>query len=290
MRTLIPCNPLSPTCCLALLSSLLFLSHTLPLAPSPPCSLALPYPSLGTVLKECRNLTVPAGLKPGVPPSFPLPPAALYVDYSAGSDAAAGTQRAPLKTVAAALARVATAGGAGGAGASAGAGATHEAIVLRGGVHYLSATLEMTAQHSSLTLMNFPGERAFLSGAVPLPSPAWKRWKGPIWSADLGDAAANLDDIVGLRVGGRRGIRARYPNADPEFGFGPALTADGFLPIDNSSWATLVDIYPASPNRTGGSGAQSPYVGCNPPPELMMLTSASTCEYPLNVRKTMILV
>lgn len=43
-----------------------------------------------------------------------------------------------------------------------------------------------------------------------------------IWVADL--SALNLDTIYGLRVNGGRGIRAKYPNGNPELS-GPAATA-----------------------------------------------------------------
>ena len=37
-------------------------------------------------------------------------------------------------------------------------------------------------------------------------------------------------NVKGLRVNGKRAIRARYPNADPEFGFQSELKANGYLP------------------------------------------------------------
>ena len=36
--------------------------------------------------------------------------------------------------------------------------------------------------------------------------------------------------VAGLRENGNRMIRARYPNANPELGFGSTLTAAGWLP------------------------------------------------------------
>ena len=102
----------------------------------------------------------------------------LYVDYANGSDANAGTQAAPLKTVAAALAATRAAGG--GAGSS---------IVLRAGTHFLAAQLDLTAADSGLTVQAFPGEEAWLSRGTPLTNVVWKAapapgangtWVGPI--------------------------------------------------------------------------------------------------------------
>jgi hypothetical protein len=57
-----------------------------------------------------------------------------------------------------------------------------------------------------------------------------------LWSADVSPLAAALPVIVGLRnPDGSRMIRARYPNYNPELGFGPPLRADAWtaptLPI-----------------------------------------------------------
>jgi hypothetical protein len=175
----------------------------------------------GATYAECRNLTAPEGLPAPSPPAFSLPsgPASgsgeVFVDYAKGSDTAAGTEAVPLKTIAAALAK-----------------ASAKTIVLRGGTHYLNAPLELTAKHSGLSLMNFPKEEVFISGAVPLPS-ANLHWRpaaaggGRVMQADLSSVPGLPAAVLGLRVGGVRAIRARYPNWDPEQGFGPGLTVGG---------------------------------------------------------------
>jgi len=53
------------------------------------------------------------------------------------------------------------------------------------------------------------------------------------------------DEIKGLRINGRRAIRARYPNADPEKGFGSSLKAKDYLPVKPD--APFIDYYPNSP-------------------------------------------
>lgn len=50
-----------------------------------------------------------------------------------------------------------------------------------------------------------------------------------IWSADLSAYRGQITQIVGLRnPDGSRMIRARYPNANPEYGFGSNLNADSW--------------------------------------------------------------
>lgn len=52
---------------------------------------------------------------------------------------------------------------------------------------------------------------------------------GPnIYVADL--SGESITSVPGLRINGRRGIRARYPNADPELGFGSSLHAKSWIP------------------------------------------------------------
>ena len=102
---------------------------------------------------ECRNLTIPAGVLPPAPPAPALPPSGapgvFFVDYTTGSDDASGSVGAPLKTIAAAIAKI----GRGSVGDS-------PAVVLRGGTHYLAATLELSTAHSGLRLLNYPNEQA----------------------------------------------------------------------------------------------------------------------------------
>ena len=105
-------------------------------------------------------------------------------------------------------------------------------IVLRGGVHFLSKPLALTAADRGLRLVAAAGESAWLSGGVVIPADApWKpaaaaargRATAPqVWKLHLPD----LDDVPGLfsvdladpdaESGHRRFVRARFPNADPE--------------------------------------------------------------------------
>ena len=89
-------------------------------------------------------------------------------------------------------------------------------IALRQGTHFLlSGAILLNALDSGLTIRNFPGERAVLSGGRPI-SPLWKP------SAVCGDGcfeaslSGQVSEVPGLRRDGEREIRARYPNFDPE--------------------------------------------------------------------------
>ena len=62
-------------------------------------------------LESRCNSTVPGASTPPVPPQSPSAAISIFVDYEGGVDTAAGTIGRPLKTVAAALARVAEGGG-----------------------------------------------------------------------------------------------------------------------------------------------------------------------------------
>ena len=87
----------------------------------------------------------------------------IYVDATKGSDTAAGTESAPLKTVEAAVAKSRQA-----------TPSSASTIVLRAGTYYLKETLALTAQDSGLTIESYSGEVAELSGAQPLSELKWK--------------------------------------------------------------------------------------------------------------------
>jgi len=87
-------------------------------------------------------------------------------------------------------------------------------IILREGTHLLESTIQLGPQDSGLTFRNYPGERAIISGGIPLKT----NWKSSTackgcYEADL---HGQVDSVLGLRRNGIREIRARYPNFDPE--------------------------------------------------------------------------
>ena len=107
-----------------------------------------------------------AGKRQGVP-TIPAAASTLYVDYGAGSDTGAGSKAAPLKTIAAAVAKAQSL-------------PAPRTIVLTGtSTHYLADTVRITADHSELTITSLPGqqgqeEEAVISGGVEF-KPKWTR-------------------------------------------------------------------------------------------------------------------
>lgn len=99
------------------------------------------------------------------PPTFPTPTdgTVIYVDAgaAAGGD---GSKASPFASLELAVEGV--------AGAGAAAGAT---IVLRAGTYYTGGIL-LTHQHSGLTIQNYEGEDAAVSGAVQVPIKSADKW------------------------------------------------------------------------------------------------------------------
>ena len=153
-------------------------------------------------LQAC-GMTTPADEDKFRPPSYPTPAGlVLYVDPK-GDDDGDGSIEKPLRTIAAAVSKL--------------AGHKDATIQLRGGTHYLGATLELGPADSWLTIANADGEAAVLSGGHKLSGLSWQhsaRCGASCWEADL--SHLSIDDVPGLRVDGVREIRARWPNFDPE--------------------------------------------------------------------------
>ena len=132
---------------------------------------------------------------------------ALFVDFTKGSDSNAGSLSSPFKTVQAAVV----------------AAANKPAVTvnLRGGTHYLSAAVQISAANRGLTIQNYLGEVVTVSGAVPLVTPRWEKYNisgagagANAWVADV--SAAGFAEFPGLNIDGKRVTRARYPNGNPE--------------------------------------------------------------------------
>ena len=105
-----------------------------------------------------------------------------------------------------------------------GSGPGSNALVLRKGTYYTDQ-IELQKQHSGLTIQNYKGERATISGGVPLSLKAsdWSPYKDNTWVVDISKADPAADKILvgdsafkGLRLAGKRAVRAKYPNGDPE--------------------------------------------------------------------------
>jgi hypothetical protein len=88
--------------------------------------------------------------------------------------------------------------------------------VLRAGTYYTD-TVDITSDLSGLTIQNYNGESAVVSGGVSftIPASAWKPC--PQLSPHTYVASVpNVDDIAGLRLDGQRMIRAKFPNGNME--------------------------------------------------------------------------
>ena len=83
-----------------------------------------------------------------------------------------------------------------------------------------------------------------------------------VYVADL--SHDNISSILGLRVNGMRAIRARYPNADPELGFGSSLQAKSWIP---PTLPTKPDkeVNPNMPIRTSSNSFQKYQLGIGGP-------------------------
>jgi hypothetical protein len=110
------------------------------------------------------------GKRQGVP-EIPAAASTLYVDYGHGSDSRPGSKAAPLKTIAAAVAKAQSL-------------PAPRTILLTGtSTHYLSETVRITAEHSELTITSAPEQQgqqgqqaaeAVVSGGVEF-TPKWTK-------------------------------------------------------------------------------------------------------------------
>lgn len=82
-----------------------------------------------------------------------------------------------------------------------------------------------------------------------------------IYKADL--SSTEIGSVPGLRVNGKRAIRSRYPNADPELGFGSSLTTKWVPPTLPSAPDT--EIYPDTPKRVSSNSFQHYQLGIGGP-------------------------
>lgn len=220
-------------------------------------------------------------------PAVPYPTAAATAFYVApgGSDAAAGTAAAPFATLARAQAAmrgvpVATrqAGGA--------------AVWIAGGVYHLNATLLLTPEDSYVTWSALPGDPAgpvVLTGSLDLSGASWAPVSAgssilvtkvslpdarrDAWAARGRAGAAPPVATNQLFVDGRRMVRARWPNANPEGGDGlcfskpqrPGEGCGGYTTCVTTQLGTQ-PAPPAAwnvpPNLTPNRG-NSPTLGCN---------------------------
>ena len=118
-----------------------------------------PSPAIVGATQPARGTTVGSQ-------AYAIPAGALFVDGRNGSDGASGTATSPLKTVGAAVAKVATGG----------------TVVVRAGTYHESITGTRT-----VTIQNYPNEAVWFDGSVPVPT--WTRsgstWVSTGWKAEF---------------------------------------------------------------------------------------------------------
>ncbi|KAJ9454409.1 hypothetical protein DIPPA_59763 [Diplonema papillatum] len=148
----------------------------------------------------CGDTPPPAAPQPT--PSLPIPGGVqIYVDASSTREGN-GTIANPFHDIAAALALSRQDVG------------KKRVIVLRAGYYFLSETIALGKEDAGTTIMNYPGEDAWISGGYKIAATSpWVKGQDGIYSLKL-----DLDWVPGLFTlsGHRRLFRARYPNADPE--------------------------------------------------------------------------
>ena len=112
-------------------------------------------------------------------------------------------------------------------------------MLLRGGTHYLTEQVQLTARHSHLRFVAYPGETPVVSGGVKIEA-KWKPYKvqeggANIWVTDVGDLGTyEPDEVPGLQVGGVRATRARYPNLPGGIEVSPGY--DCMIPSKDAEW------------------------------------------------------
>jgi hypothetical protein len=201
-----------------------------------PDAAALAFDALQlAVLCNATVLPAPTPRAPRAATATAVAATSVFVDAVHGSDSAAGTLAAPLRTLPAAVARS--------------RGLQHPtSIFARAGTYHLSATLELGAADSELTIAAYNGEPVWVSGAVPLGPLVWEAvtapvsnvWRAAVPKASLATAGGVMRE---LRVDGARAWRAREPNANPERDLFPA----GWITTGGTKWAPPKPTGPITP-------------------------------------------
>ena len=151
----------------------------------------------------------------------PATAVSFFVEPVHGSDAGPGTLGAPFRTVHRAIQATRSHGP-----------TVPRTVWLRGGTHYLGQTVVLSRGDSNLTIAAYGGESPVVSGGRLLAP----RWTEP--DARGVSLAANVSgSFTGLFVDNRRQIRARHPDANPEYDLHPT----GYIPMSqivrkNNRW------------------------------------------------------
>ena len=176
-------------------------------------------------LQNCNTSTIipPSTITPPsstieTAPIYNTPSNAIFVDATKGNDNNPGTKSKPLQTLHAArdLSRTKR---------TKSDPSSTITIALRTGIYYLTSVLLLGGEDSHLIIQNYNGEKVQISGATPLLNLQWSKHKqkqkqkqkqSNIWSTKIPSKNLRNGTMTGLRYNGKRAIRARWPNGNPE--------------------------------------------------------------------------
>ena len=142
-------------------------------------------------------------------------------------------------------------------------------VWVRGGTYYLEAPLVFTPEDSGtsdapISYMAYPQEIVTISGGRKL-NCRWRPFKNGIMQCSVSDGKQKPLNFTQLFVDGKRQIRARYPNYDPE---NPLVSGAGYIDVRqaNEPWpATEFHFDPATFTKTRWSKPQEAVVHLFPP-------------------------
>lgn len=179
---------------------------------------------------------VPPPQRPPPPPSAFPPSTTVFVDAAAGSDTAGtGARASPVRSLREGVHRSRQLRR---------SSFERVTVALQPGTYYLSAPLVLAPQDSNLSITSVGPGPAVISGGLLLNTSNWTAHNvtrgANIWAVSLKGQLAAGHGIDGLRLGGRRVTRARYPNSDPEFDTFPT----GWITSKGTTW----DLSPSSGN------------------------------------------
>jgi hypothetical protein len=235
-------------------------------------------------LQKCENMnatSVPATEDTYIAPKFHTPTqgVVIYIDahVSSGGD---GSKAHPFSTLEA------------GIDAAAKVAAELVTVLLRGGIYHTKGIV-LSAAHSGLTIQNFDGEDAVISGAVPVPV-SKEMWSLHVastntWRLDLSGWQEMPLETFGMRVGTnpvhpvnastgirggvnggvKRAVRARWPNGDPEIGTGYSMHRLDTFPRMHEDVKTTKNYFSAPSDWPGvfwlneSEGGYLPWAGHN---------------------------
>lgn len=126
-------------------------------------------------------------------------------------------------------------------------------LLLQGGTHFLNGSpLRLGPEHSGLTVRAAPGERPLVSGGKKLQT-TWTQTTVPSGAAGAVKASLRGQNVNwtlrSVFVDGRRAIRARVPNADPEI--------NGLHTAPNTGWFASAASWLPMPRSLADKGNAS---------------------------------